>query len=99
MIYFFFFKQKTAYEMRISDWSSDVCSSDLKRPNNNIRSLAQLNAQLRPIEPQDERRITTQMQHHVSKTPQSQLTPDRDPPRPPREFLQRSHAQDRKSVV
>src|SRR3546814_7660157 len=34
---FFFFKQKTAYEMRISDWSSDVCSSDLvvleeKRP-------------------------------------------------------------------
>src|SRR3546814_11229721 len=29
MYYFFFFKQKTAYEMRISDWSSDVCSSDL----------------------------------------------------------------------
>src|SRR3546814_9775777 len=27
----FFFKQKTAYEMRISDWSSDVCSSDLKK--------------------------------------------------------------------
>src|SRR3546814_4487025 len=29
MSLFFFFKQKTAYEMRISDWSSDVCSSDL----------------------------------------------------------------------
>src|SRR3546814_5093874 len=29
VVYFFFFKQKTAYEMRISDWSSDVCSSDL----------------------------------------------------------------------
>src|SRR3546814_5153790 len=28
---FFFFKQKTAYEVRISDWSSDVCSSDLSR--------------------------------------------------------------------
>src|SRR3546814_10165226 len=28
---FVFFKQNTAYEMRISDWSSDVCSSDLKR--------------------------------------------------------------------
>src|SRR3546814_7178498 len=28
-MYFFFFKQKTAYELRISDWSSDVCSSDL----------------------------------------------------------------------
>src|SRR3546814_5300886 len=31
MFCFFFFKQKTAYEMRISDWSSDVCSSDLKQ--------------------------------------------------------------------
>src|SRR3546814_11389156 len=29
VLFFFFFKQKTAYEMRISDWSSDVCSSDL----------------------------------------------------------------------
>src|SRR3546814_7897448 len=32
MCCFFFFKQKTAYEMRISDWSSDVCSSDLWWP-------------------------------------------------------------------
>src|SRR3546814_7084317 len=32
LIIFFFFKQKTAYEMRISDWSSDVCSSDLVAP-------------------------------------------------------------------
>src|SRR3546814_12615242 len=31
MLCFCFFKQKTAYEMRISDWSSDVCSSDLPR--------------------------------------------------------------------
>src|SRR3546814_3188293 len=31
-MFFFFFKQKTAYEMRISGWSSDVCSSDLSRP-------------------------------------------------------------------
>src|SRR3546814_4359108 len=31
-VFFFFFKQKTAYEMRISDWSSDVCSSDLHLP-------------------------------------------------------------------
>src|SRR3546814_4523160 len=30
-VFIFFFKQKTAYEMRISDWSSDVCSSDLPR--------------------------------------------------------------------
>src|SRR3546814_2903788 len=33
MVLFVFFKQKTAYEMRISDWSSDVCSSDLLRPD------------------------------------------------------------------
>src|SRR3546814_8520075 len=32
LLFFFFFKQKTAYEMRISDWSSDVCSSDLRSP-------------------------------------------------------------------
>src|SRR3546814_8772663 len=30
--FYFFFKQKTAYEVRISDWSSDVCSSDLAEP-------------------------------------------------------------------
>src|SRR3546814_20607476 len=39
---YFCFKQKTAYEMRISDWSSDVCSSDLIR----YRSVADENAQL-----------------------------------------------------
>src|SRR3546814_11566794 len=31
MLFIFFFKQKTAYELRISDWSSDVCSSDLRQ--------------------------------------------------------------------
>src|SRR3546814_2045412 len=31
VLFVFFFKQKTAYEMRISDWSSDVCSSDLQK--------------------------------------------------------------------
>src|SRR3546814_3590802 len=38
MLLFFFFKQKTAYEMRISDWSSDVCSSDLPAPPPHGRS-------------------------------------------------------------
>src|SRR3546814_20163235 len=37
---FFFFKQKTAYEMRISDWSSDVCSSDLCPANIRFRSIS-----------------------------------------------------------
>src|SRR3546814_9669394 len=36
MIFFLFDKQKTAYEMRISDWSSDVCSSDLEEDDHNI---------------------------------------------------------------
>src|SRR3546814_5727614 len=41
VVCFFFFKQKTAYEMRISDWSSDVCSSDLIREvtDNSLRNL------------------------------------------------------------
>src|SRR3546814_5818881 len=38
--FFFFFKQKTAYEMRISDWSSDVCSSDLRLCGNHADRLA-----------------------------------------------------------
>src|SRR3546814_590598 len=37
---FFFFKQKTAYEMRISDWSSDVCSSDLVQTNSPVKEIA-----------------------------------------------------------
>src|SRR3546814_7921787 len=45
MLLFFFFKQKTAYEMRISDWSSDVCSSDLaaalRRPAGQYRGVGE----------------------------------------------------------
>src|SRR3546814_6974115 len=40
IVYFFFFKQKTAYEMRISDWSSDVCSSDLPARRDELRFIA-----------------------------------------------------------
>src|SRR3546814_10530392 len=50
-VLFFFFKQKTAYEMRISDWSSDVCSSDLKGDNRliNLREVTrQENSRNRP---------------------------------------------------
>src|SRR3546814_17524072 len=38
LLVFFFFKQKTAYEMRISDWSSDVCSSDLGSSEEHTRA-------------------------------------------------------------
>src|SRR3546814_2179162 len=41
LCFFFFFKQKTAYEMRISDWSSDVCSSDLWRARSRIEWIQQ----------------------------------------------------------
>src|SRR3546814_16569566 len=41
-MYLFFFKQKTAYEVRISDWSSDVCSSDLETMMNRKFALAAL---------------------------------------------------------
>src|SRR3546814_15620324 len=40
-LYFFFFKQKPAYEMRISDWSSDVCSSDLRSARAIIASASE----------------------------------------------------------
>src|SRR3546814_6858303 len=42
MLFFFFFKQKTAYEMRISDWSSDVCSSDLFGSLRHARYVARI---------------------------------------------------------
>src|SRR3546814_3370150 len=48
-VFFFFFKQKTAYEMRISDWSSDVCSSDLSRARQRFRAA-------RPVGRADRRR-------------------------------------------
>src|SRR3546814_8408039 len=41
---FFFFKQKPAYEMRISDWSSDGCSSDLPRRSSPVRTAWQSTA-------------------------------------------------------
>src|SRR3546814_1618721 len=49
---FFFFKQKTAYEMRISDWSSDVCSSDL-RVRQRRDGAWSLSGLLRPDEVED----------------------------------------------
>src|SRR3546814_9896235 len=48
---FFFFKQKTAYEMRISDWSSGVCSSDLV--HNACGAVAAVEGALRPLQDLD----------------------------------------------
>src|SRR3546814_1607303 len=44
---FFVFKQKTAYEMRISDWSSDVCSSDLHKHMKSTNMLERFNEEIR----------------------------------------------------
>src|SRR3546814_4116296 len=48
-VFFFFFKQKTAYEMRISDWSSDVCSSDLTQITRLPRRTVGAHHTYRPI--------------------------------------------------
>src|SRR3546814_1375123 len=48
-VFVFFFKQKTAYEMRISDWSSDVCSSDLANPRCPARGLGQERCDMRGL--------------------------------------------------
>src|SRR3546814_4140971 len=47
LCFFFFFKQKTAYEMRISDWSSDVCSSDLAEAEPDLPPARHLDQQPR----------------------------------------------------
>src|SRR3546814_17816420 len=54
---FFFFKQKTAYEMRISDWSSDVCSSDLRRFRRSTRRAAVASAIGGPVHRVGRRRV------------------------------------------
>src|SRR3546814_9023292 len=52
MIGFFFFEQKTSYEMRISDWSSDVCSSDLVQTYAlDVTDAPQLEAAIRDFQP------------------------------------------------
>src|SRR3546814_20604277 len=47
--FFFFFKQKTAYEMRISDWSSDVCSSDLSERGRRMSPRPDVGDRLREV--------------------------------------------------
>src|SRR3546814_8947865 len=56
----FFFKQKTAYEMRISDWSSDVCSSDLQGEH-----LGRAEVPPAEGEVEVERRVELRGQHHL----------------------------------
>src|SRR3546814_10767964 len=55
--FFFFFKQKTAYEMRISDWSSDVCSSDLLLKRRNLVIVETKRQQARIVERRAKKRV------------------------------------------
>src|SRR3546814_7142685 len=67
----FFFKQKTAYEMRISDWSSDVCSSDLL-------GIVAVDVQAQRIEPGEQR------DHANGRAPEMQIETLRPQPDPAR---------------
>src|SRR3546814_9696521 len=80
---FFFFKQKTAYEMRISDWSSDVCSSDLMQFGSKGRRCLISKGRVRPrlvvifgpgrdhcagmIEVEEQRLIQKRSEEHTSE--------------------------------
>src|SRR3546814_7321786 len=87
-VVFFFFKQKTAYEMRISDWSSDVCSSDLKlrissSRHRTARSRAIRNHRRRKIHQTNHRTARRKLRHRTvhrirSRTP-SQPRPSNRP--------------------
>src|SRR3546814_2864112 len=89
---FLFFKQKTAYEMRISDWSSDVCSSDLLLPVVFRRaSAAAATEHGAPAHDDARDHAATQQQQRQRTEPQQ--------PRAAFEFRPVQHELDRKSVV
>src|SRR5881628_4035510 len=73
VIFFFFFKQKTAYEMSVSDWSSDVCSSDLDIAAGGLSvALHRFGRDLQPgqcfqlLAPLREAAVATYQRHHAS---------------------------------
>src|SRR3546814_14815137 len=69
MVLFFCFKQKTAYEMRISDWSSDVCSSDLQPLADALAALCRLHEQVFEVQARlgEERRIVVEVQREACR--------------------------------
>src|SRR3546814_10048506 len=73
----FFFKQKTAYEMRISDWSSDVCSSDLWtmlwHVNTNLFRKAGLMRNGQPILPRSPEELLAQAEQFERRTGKTYL--------------------------
>src|SRR3546814_8170508 len=64
VVFVFFFKQKTAYEMRISDWSSDVCSSDLPMRSAAAGEAASMSSAPKPMRAISESRVQRSTVHH-----------------------------------
>src|SRR3546814_14335815 len=101
-MFFFVFKQKTAYEMRINDWSSDVCSSDLGQsrtgqwrlahPRRDDRDLSRRREAGRDVLPRDAD-ADHPARFQLGRAPVSGRCP---PPSPPR---RRGPVEERKSVV
>src|SRR3546814_6410584 len=84
---FFFFKQKTAYEMRISDWSSDVCSSDL------VTSTPTVSATPKPT-PSHTRLTSPQL--HTSGSASSENPPSPHSPQAQRTEKTRERSEERR---
>src|SRR3546814_7181510 len=72
----FFFKQKTAYEMRISDWSSDVCSSDLDRTRE-IGRIVHRNAGKIDLRNERVERQTAMLRLFAQSVPEKRFKADR----------------------
>src|SRR3546814_2890557 len=74
-MFFFFFKQKTAYEMRISDWSSDVCSSDLdmwRGPTGQIEYLVNVMWPISPFKAENGATLIWPGSHNAGSTQDAQ---------------------------
>src|SRR3546814_1179146 len=65
----FFFKQKTAYEMRISDWSSDVCSSDLEQPFERVDPFGKPLAVIEPVDADRDRALARAAAEPLLRSP------------------------------
>src|SRR3546814_2194984 len=77
---FFFFKQKTAYEMRISDWSSDVCSSDLPaRGRQQLLRPPRRAVEVQPELGRERRRQVLRRRHAVVRRAAPDLVTGRSP--------------------
>src|SRR3546814_7044990 len=70
LLFFFFFKQKTAYEMRISDWSSDVCSSDLGDALPRVRGRRARAQRIAAVARQKRRAAVERRSHGIDHTAQ-----------------------------